>query len=66
MSKNDYRLFFDYVKPFIKLSFFCKKVGIANTTLSLFMRGDSYNYAMSIERCQELYNEIASTLNTIS
>lgn len=58
MSKNDYRSFFANVRNVIKIRHFLKIVGIPESTFSLFMRGEEWNYMLSIDRCNTLYDTI--------
>lgn len=50
MSKNDFRLFFAEIKPYITFAPFLKSTGIAKSNFSLFMKGESYDYALSLEK----------------
>lgn len=50
MSKNDFRLFFAEIKPYITFSPFLKSVGIGKSNFSLFMKGEAYDYALSLEK----------------
>lgn len=50
MSKNDFRLFFTEIKPYITFAPFLKSVGIARSNFSLFMKGEAYDYALSLEK----------------
>lgn len=50
MSKNDFRAFFAEIKPFITFAPFLKSTGIAKSNFSLFMKGEPYDYALSLEK----------------
>ena len=65
-NKNDYRLFFANVKPFIKINYFLKRNGIASSTFSVFMRGSHEDYQISIDRLKAIYDDICKTLTNIA
>lgn len=66
MTKNDYREFFANVKPFIRFRYFCDKVKISPINLSRFMKGNEWDYEMSLEKCRILYEEIVNTFENIA
>lgn len=66
MAKNEYRKFFAECKPMVKLNYFSKQCGIASSRLSLFMKGEEYNYTLSEKKLQTLYNCIIEGLKTIA
>lgn len=53
--KEDYKAYFAEVSKFLKMKYYCDKVGIKSSHLSTFMNTD-YLAIMSIEKCQRLYN----------
>lgn len=63
MRKNDYRAFFANVKPFIKMSYFADLVGISRTSISRFLKGEQFDYEMSLESCNRLYVAIIEHFN---
>lgn len=66
MSKSYYRDFLIEIKPFIKLSFFCKLVDLNPSTLSLFMRSPDNSYMISSEKLSELCELILSTVRNFA
>ena len=66
MSKNDFRTFFASVKPFIKMSFFLRRAGIAPSTFYMFMQSEHQNYQISEERLKALYDDVCRTLANIA
>lgn len=66
MTKNDYRTFFAQCKTMLKLNYFCKLVNISPVTLSRFMKGEAWDYEMSLDKCQKLYDAINDTIQNIA
>lgn len=66
MTKNEYRTFFANVKPFIKLNYFLKRNNLAQSTFSVFMRGEFENYQISIDKLKVLYDDIIQTLDKVA
>ena len=66
MSKNEYRSFFAECMPFLKLKYFCNQVGLSNATLSMFMRGNQFDYMISLDKLNDLYSAITCKLNEIA
>lgn len=66
MSKNDYRTFFANVAPFIRFTYFCKLTGVSPVNLSRFMKGEEWNYEMSIDKCHKLYVSILEHFENIA
>lgn len=56
MSKADYRALLQDLKPYLKLSYFCKQIGMNQSTLSLWMRSPDNDYMVSLARLEELTN----------
>lgn len=65
MSKADYRQFFAYCIPFLKMKYFCKLAGVSNVNLSRFMKGSEWDYELSIESCNKLANTIIQYIDNI-
>lgn len=61
MKKSDYRDFFAQCIPFLKMSYFLKREGLNSGTFSLFMRGSSHDYCISIDRLERMYQDIIKT-----
>ena len=55
MSKNEYREFFAECKPFLKMKYFCELAGVNPVSLSIFMKGQEWDYEMSLQKCNDLY-----------
>lgn len=66
MGKDYYRSFLIDVKPFIKLNFFCKVIGLNPATLSLFLRGRENDYMISTEKLSELESLIIQTMRNFA
>lgn len=65
MPKEFYRNFFAQVSPFVKLNYFCKRVGVRQPHLSLFIKDKAYDMFMSVENLELLYNAIKSELENV-
>lgn len=66
MKKSDYRDFFASVKPFVKINYFLKRAGISSGAFSLFMRGESHDYCLSVESFQRIYDDLTDVLGKIA
>lgn len=66
MTKNEFRSFFASCKDFLKMRFFLQKVGIAPSSFSLFMRGEEWNYTISLSKLQHLYDEVMHAIEKIA
>lgn len=66
MTKNDYRLFFASVKPFIKMSYFLERNGLSRSTFTVFMKGKEHDYMISLDRLAVLYADICNTFANIA
>lgn len=66
MGKEYYRSFLIEVKPFIKLNFFCKVMGLNPATLSLFMRSNENDYMISVETLAQLESLIIETMRNFA
>ena len=56
--KKDYRSFFASVKGYIVFKPFLKMAGIPESSFSLFMKNENFDYQISIEKLEELENVI--------
>lgn len=65
MRKADCRAFLTDIKPFVKISAFCKLLDISPSTVSLFMKSENNDYMISEERINDLVNLIVSTFGEI-
>lgn len=61
MNKAEYRLYFAYVKQFLKLKYFCEMCNISNTRLSHFISYD--DNALSLEKLELLRNCIIDCMS---
>lgn len=59
MSRDDYKALFIYWSKYLKLSVYCKEIGISYSNLNSFMNKDYPT--MSVEKCQELYRAVMNT-----
>lgn len=65
LTKDQYRSLLNDIKSYIKLSYFADEIGLSRTTLSLFLKDSAYNYMISVNRLDELYNCIIKKCNSI-
>lgn len=63
--KNSYRLFFAECRKFIKMSYFLKKAGISETTFSTFMKSETYDILISVDKLRYLDDLIRTELSEI-
>lgn len=63
--KNEYRKFFAKCRKFVKMAYFLKKAGISETTFSIFMKSDSYDLLISVEKLRILDSLIRNELSEI-
>lgn len=66
MTKNDYREFFVQCKPFIRFNYFLRKCRISPVNFSRFLKGNEWNYEISLDKLRILYEEICSTFENIA
>lgn len=66
MTKDSYREYFANVKRYVKFRPFLIDCDIVSSQFSLFMRGSEYNWTMSIEKLDLLYNHVHGTLEKIA
>lgn len=52
-SKNDCRLRILELKPFINLKGICKAIGLSSNCLYLFLKDESNNYMISIDKLNQ-------------
>ena len=65
-TKDSYREYFAECKPYVKFSKFLSDCDITSGQFSLFMRGSEYNWTMSIDRLQVLYDHMHEVLEKIA
>lgn len=63
MDKSYYRDLFRELKPFLKLSTFCKIVNLNPSTLSLFLRSPANDYMISYDTLARLENAVHEFLD---
>lgn len=66
MSKGDYRSFFASVKHFVKINYFLKLENINQSQFSRFMKGDLFDYEMSLDSLDRLYSSVILELGKIT
>lgn len=66
MNKSYYRDLFIELKPFLKLSYFCKLAGIEPSALSMFMKDEAYDHMISIEKLAALERIIISFMDNFA
>lgn len=65
MSKNSYREYFASVRKYVKMKPFLELASITNANFSYFMKGESFNHLISIEKFQCLESLLKDTLQKI-
>lgn len=58
MSKNEFRTFFAQCKPFLKFKYFLHLADIDPANFSRFMKGNEWDYEMSLDSLNKLYTVI--------
>lgn len=66
MNKSYYRNLFMELKPFIKLSAFCRIVGIDRSALSLFLRDEQHDHCISLQKLGELERAIMDFMSNFA
>lgn len=66
MSKNSYREFFAQCKSLIKFSRICELAGVSRVTFSRFMKGDQFNWCLSLDTLSRLYDVLQSELQKLT
>lgn len=66
MTKAEYREYFAQCKDFIKFNKFIKECGICQPCFSRFMSNELFDYQISIEKLDQLYNSIKAEVNKIA
>lgn len=56
--KHSYREYFANVKKYVKMKPFLKEAGITESNFSMFMKGEAYDWCMSVEKLNILKNLI--------
>lgn len=62
MTKNDYRTFFAYCKSYIVFKPFLIECNIPQSNFSRFMKSSEFDYYLSIDKLECLYNSIKNWL----
>nr|DAU21671.1 MAG TPA: hypothetical protein [Inoviridae sp.] len=62
MTKAEYREYFAECKPFIKFKYFLKKCNIPESSFSKFMQDDLFDYQISLNKLNQLYNLLNETI----
>lgn len=58
MSKAYIRALLEDLRPYLKLNYFCKMIGLNQSTLSLWMKSPNNDYMISVDRLNELVSVI--------
>lgn len=66
MRKEDYRSFFAECKSYLKLNKFCKIAKVSNVNLSRFLKGSQFDWCISLESLDRLYNVITEYAEKIA
>lgn len=65
MQKYEYRSYFANVKKYVKLTPLCHECNVSQSALSRFMMGEAYDYVISLESLQRLYDHLQQVINKI-
>lgn len=65
-TKNDFRQFFASCKGYIVFKPFLKENDIAESSFSKFLKDELFNYTISIEKLQGLYDSITAFCEKIA
>lgn len=65
-DKEYYRTVLNSMKPFIKLNYFSKELGLYQSNLSRFLKDSAYDDVMNIENLDLLYRTIIDTVSNYS
>ena len=65
MSKKEYRSFFANVSNRLKMRYYLDIAGIPATTFSRFMKSEQFDFMISVDRLNNLYDVIISDLSEI-
>ena len=57
-SKSGYRTYFADVSVFLRMQYFLDRAGIHKSNFSRFMKDQTFDYLISIEKLDLLYQEI--------
>lgn len=66
MNKSYYRDLFQELKPFLKMSTFCRMIDLNPSTLSLFMRSPDNDYMISLDTLGRLESVIHEFLDNFA
>jgi len=61
-SKTDYRSYFASVWDYVKMSYFLKQCHVNQPNFSRFMKGSEYDYLISWDKLENLYQEISKKI----
>jgi hypothetical protein len=61
-SKSDYRSYFANVSVWIKMNYFLKLAGVNQSSFSRFMKDQKFEYMVSLQKLERLYQEISSKI----
>lgn len=61
-TKSDYRQYFNNIRVWVKMNYFLKQCNIDSSNFSRFLKGEPYDYLISIDRLECLSNLINQKL----
>lgn len=61
-KKSDYRQYFNDVKVWVKMNYFLQQCSIDSSNFSRFLKGEPYDYLISLDRLSHLYDLIQRKL----
>lgn len=64
-EKESMRNVFMDIKPYIKFNVFLKRNGINQSSFSKYLKGEQFDYEISIEKLRILYLDIVTTLEIL-
>lgn len=64
MTKAEYRRYFADVKTYVKITIIAAECGISLSSLSKFMKSNNYDFLLSLDKCNVLFNAIQDRLNS--
>lgn len=65
MNKSFYRTSLNDCKKYIKLGLFADEVGISRSALTMFLKSEEFDYQISLEKLDLLYNTVKNYCNNI-
>lgn len=66
MSKSSYREYFAECKSLIKFSRICELAGVHRVSFSRFMKGKEFDWCLSVESLQKIYDTLQDELQKLT